>query len=238
VTTAIEHAVEDETAPLAVQPAEVGTNRCAGVPATARSGVRKIRCQIGACTSSQKMSILSHRKAKAEPNGIFRQKPLEDCVTQQRAFVRWLLPPWSTFVLFEREGGGGGHVSMAKWARFCIPNRQVARRCQVARSKAGSCEVHGPCVIPRSLPRWRDPDPLGGLSPAYIPENRKGRRRGARDMYRVLSDEAGEFRGCHCLGRSLPPGQRSPVGPTPVPPLRRHLATEVHKTSRPWTAAG
>jgi hypothetical protein len=35
----------------------------------------------------------------------------------------------SAFVLFERErgwgvGGGPGHVSMAKWARFCICNRQ------------------------------------------------------------------------------------------------------------------
>jgi hypothetical protein len=38
-----QHAVEDETPPLAVQPAEVGPNRCASVPATARSGVRKIR---------------------------------------------------------------------------------------------------------------------------------------------------------------------------------------------------
>jgi hypothetical protein len=28
----------------------------------------------GACTSSQKMTILSHRKASAEPDGIFRQK--------------------------------------------------------------------------------------------------------------------------------------------------------------------
>jgi hypothetical protein len=31
-------------------------------------------------------------------------------------------------------------------------------------------ELRGLC-IPRSLPRWHDPDPLGGLSPAYIPEN-------------------------------------------------------------------
>jgi hypothetical protein len=36
----------------------------------------------GACTSSRKMTILSHiRKAAAEPDGIFRQKPLEDYVT-------------------------------------------------------------------------------------------------------------------------------------------------------------
>jgi hypothetical protein len=37
----------------------------------------------GACTSSRKMTILSHRKAKAEPDGIFRQKPLEDYVTKE-----------------------------------------------------------------------------------------------------------------------------------------------------------
>jgi hypothetical protein len=38
----------------------------------------------GACTSSRKMIILSHRKAKAErPDGIFRQKPLEDYVTKE-----------------------------------------------------------------------------------------------------------------------------------------------------------
>jgi hypothetical protein len=38
----------------------------------------------GTCTSSQKMTIiLSHRKASAEPDGIFRQKPLEDYVTKE-----------------------------------------------------------------------------------------------------------------------------------------------------------
>ena len=36
----------------------------------------------GACTLSQKMTILSHRKASAEPDGIFRQKQLEDYVTK------------------------------------------------------------------------------------------------------------------------------------------------------------
>jgi hypothetical protein len=118
-----------------------------------------------------------------------------------RAFVRWLLPPWSTFVLFERERGGGpGHVSMAKWARFCIPNRQ-----EMPGSSEQGQELRGLC-IPRSLPRWHDPDPLGGLSPAYIPENRKGRRGGATGPCTeccVLSDEAEEFRGYHRLGRSL-----------------------------------
>jgi hypothetical protein len=51
LTTATEHAVGDVTPPLplAVQPAEVGPKRCAGVPATARSGVRKKT--DGACPS-------------------------------------------------------------------------------------------------------------------------------------------------------------------------------------------
>jgi hypothetical protein len=93
--------------------------------------------------------------------------------------------------------GGGPGVSMAKWTRFCIPNRQ---------ERPGSSEqgrkLRGLC-IPRSLPRWHDSDPLGGLSPAYIPEILEGRRGGARAMYRVLSDEAEEFRGYHCLGRLL-----------------------------------
>jgi hypothetical protein len=88
-------------------------------------------------------------------------------------------------------------VSMAKWARFCIPNRQ-----EMPGSSEQGRKLRG-LYIPRSLPRWHDPDPLGGLSPAYIPENHNGRRGGARAMYRVLSDEAEEFRGYHCLGRSL-----------------------------------
>jgi hypothetical protein len=37
----------------------------------------------GACTSSQKMTILSHRKASAEPDGILRRKLLEDYVTKE-----------------------------------------------------------------------------------------------------------------------------------------------------------
>jgi hypothetical protein len=40
----------------------------------------------GACTSSQKMTILSHRKASAEPDGIFRQKPLEVVATSMVSF--------------------------------------------------------------------------------------------------------------------------------------------------------
>ena len=111
--------------------------------------------------------------------------------------MRWLLPPWSAVVLFERARGGPGHVSMAKWARFCICKRQ-----EMSGSSEQGRKLRGLC-IPRSLPRWHDPDPLAGLSPAYIPENCKGRRGGARAMYRVLSEEAEEFHGYHCLGRSL-----------------------------------
>jgi hypothetical protein len=72
VTTATEHAVEDETVPLAVQQAEVGTNRCASVPATARSGVRKIRWCLHLVTENDH---LSHRKASAEPDGIWNISP-------------------------------------------------------------------------------------------------------------------------------------------------------------------
>jgi hypothetical protein len=88
---------------------------------------------------------------------------------------------------------------MAKWAIDSAS--AIARTCQIARSKAGSCEVY----VFRGLPPvlWHDPDPLGSLSPAYLPEILKGGRGGARAMYRVLSDEAEEFRGYHCLGRSL-----------------------------------
>ena len=59
-------------------------------------------------------------------------------------------------------------------------------------------------------------------------------------MHWVLSDEAEEFRGYHCLlvdrCRTVLTSWSNYI--TPVPPLHRHLATEVHKTSRPWTAAG
>ena len=94
-------------------------------------------------------------------------------------------------------GGGPGHMSVAKWARFCIPNRQeMPGSSEQGRALLG-------LYMTRTRARWYDPDPLAGLSPVYIPENCKGRRGGARAMYRVLSDEAEEFRGYHCLGRSL-----------------------------------
>jgi hypothetical protein len=66
---------------------------------------------------------------------------------------------------------------MAKWARFCIPNRQ-----EMPGSSEQGRELRGLC-IPRPLPRWHDPDPLGGLSPAYLPEILKGRRGGVRAMF-------------------------------------------------------
>jgi hypothetical protein len=109
-----------------------------------------------------------------------------------------VLPTWPVVVLFERSrGGGAGHVSMAKWARFCILNSQeMPGSSEQGRALLGLC-------IPRSLPRWHDPNPLGGLSPAYLLEFLKGRCGGAWAVYRVLSEEAEEFNGYHCLGRSL-----------------------------------
>jgi hypothetical protein len=78
-----------------------------------------------------------------------------------------------------------------------------------------------------------DPDPLGGLSPAYIPEILKGRRGGARAMYRVLSEEAEEFYGYTIAlvdpSRTLPISWSNSCAA--IAP--RQLATEVHKTSRP-----
>jgi hypothetical protein len=73
--TATEHVVEVETPPLAVQPAEVVQT---GAQVCQQRHEVVYEKSDGACTSSQKMTILSHRKASAEPDGIFRQKPLED----------------------------------------------------------------------------------------------------------------------------------------------------------------
>jgi hypothetical protein len=72
--TATEHAVEVET-PLG------GTDsqpKLVQKDPQARQQRQKMVYEKadGACTSSRKMIILSHRKAKAEPDGIFRQKPL------------------------------------------------------------------------------------------------------------------------------------------------------------------
>jgi hypothetical protein len=55
-------------------------------------------------------------------------------------------------------------------------------------------QLRGLC-IPRSLPRWHNPDPFGGLSPAYIPEILKGRRGGAS----ARAEEAEELHGYHPL---------------------------------------
>jgi hypothetical protein len=54
----------------------------------------------------------------------------------------------SAVVLFERARGGGvgggpGHVSMAKWARFCICNRQEeTRHVLVEVQLARTLEIH------------------------------------------------------------------------------------------------
>ena len=70
--------VEVETPPLAVsQPKLVQT----GVQVCQQRHEVVYEKSDGACTSSRKKIILSHRKASAEPDGIFRQKPLEDYVT-------------------------------------------------------------------------------------------------------------------------------------------------------------
>jgi hypothetical protein len=79
--TATEHAVEVETPPFwrYSQPKLVQKDP------QARQQRQEVVYEkaVGACTSSRKMIILSHRKAKAEPDGIFRQKPHEDYVTKE-----------------------------------------------------------------------------------------------------------------------------------------------------------
>jgi hypothetical protein len=76
--TATEQVVEVETPPLAVsQPKLVQTDAQAWQQ---RHEVVDEQSD-GACTLSQKITILSHRKATAEPVGNFRQKALEDCVS-------------------------------------------------------------------------------------------------------------------------------------------------------------
>jgi hypothetical protein len=51
---------------------------------------------------------------------------------------------------------------MAKWARFCICNRQeMPGSSEQGRALLGLC-------MTRTLARWYDPEPLGGLWPATI----------------------------------------------------------------------
>jgi hypothetical protein len=58
-----------------------------------------------------------------------------------------------------------------------------------------------------------------------------------RAKYSVLLDEIGDSRGYHCIGRAGPPRQRDSATAliswftTPVPPMRRQLATRAHKVS-------
>ena len=65
-------------------------------------------------------------------------------------------------------------MSMSKWARFCICNRQE-RPCSSEQGR----KLRDLC-IPRSLPRWYDPDPLGGLSPAHLQAGQCGNQIGAK----------------------------------------------------------
>jgi hypothetical protein len=120
--------------------------------------------------------------------------------------MRWLLPPWSAFMLFERERARGW-VEMRTWPReygevgytFRIPNRQ-----EMPGSSEQDRQLRDQCIS-RPLPRWHDPDPLGGLSSAYISEILKGRRGGARAMYvsGAVGRSRGTTHGYHCFGRLL-----------------------------------
>ena len=76
MTTATEHVVEVETLPLwrYSQPKLVQT----GAQVCQQRHEVVYEKSDGACTSSPKKIILSHRKASAEPDGNFRQKALED----------------------------------------------------------------------------------------------------------------------------------------------------------------
>jgi hypothetical protein len=79
------------------------------------------------------------------------------------------------FMLFERERGGGGGI----WPREYGEVGYISHP-QSPQERPGSSEQDRPLqglCIPRPLPRWHDPDPLGGLSPAYIPEMLKGKAR-------------------------------------------------------------
>jgi predicted outer membrane repeat protein len=76
--TATEHVVEVETPPWRYsQPKLVQT----GAQVCQQRHKVVYEKSDGACTSSRKKIILSHRKASAEPDGNFRQKRPEDCVT-------------------------------------------------------------------------------------------------------------------------------------------------------------
>jgi hypothetical protein len=79
LTTAIEHAAEDETPPLAVEPVQVSPKIYASAPATARSGVRN-RWRLHLVTENDHFEQpKSHLQSQI--NGIFRQRAFEDYVT-------------------------------------------------------------------------------------------------------------------------------------------------------------
>jgi hypothetical protein len=143
-------------------------------------------------------------------------------------------PQWPALgvLVLERGGGGSDHVGMAKWATNRIRNRQARGGHALPRSKAGSCEIYAL----RGLSRVGTTPIRSGACRRYIllKFSKKGRCGGARAMYRVQSEEAEEFYGCHCLGRSLQDSAHQLVQLLWLPPLHRQLTTEVHKTSSPW----
>jgi hypothetical protein len=56
-------------------------------------------------------------------------------------------------------------------------------------------------------------------------------------MSGAVADETEELHGDQCILVDLSRAVVCPsAGPTPVSSLHHQLATEVHKTSRPWTA--
>jgi hypothetical protein len=81
---------------------------------------------------------------------------------------------------------------METWAEF-----RIHSRLKMPGSSEKDRPLADPCIS-RPPPRCydHDPDPLRSLSAAYFPEILKG-------MYRVLSDEIGEPRGCHSYRKEL-----------------------------------
>jgi hypothetical protein len=141
--------------------------------------------------------------------------------------VRCVLPPRSAFVLFEREGGGGGEdLATRVWRSGIDSATPNARRGQIARSKAGSSEV----FVFRGLSRV-------GTTPI-----RSGACR--RHIFLKIAKAGAEVPAGPCTGccrtkprnfvattalvdRSSKYSAHQLVGPTPVPLLHRQLATEV-----------
>jgi hypothetical protein len=125
-------------------------------------------------------------------------------------------------------------VSMAKWARFCIST--IARRCQVARSKAGSCEVyafHGLSRVDTTPIRFRACrrhiflkfSNAGAEVPVPCTKCCRKKPRNFMDpsalVHHSLQDGAHQLIQLLCHHCTVSSRLR-----------------QVHKMSRPWTAAG